>query len=49
MTLGWLTVYAVTVARASAILRRRAVRRLLDAALGTVLIALGIRVARAAR
>jgi hypothetical protein len=33
MTLGWLTVYAVTVARARFILRRRAVWRLLDAAL----------------
>jgi threonine/homoserine/homoserine lactone efflux protein len=47
MTLVWLTAYAVAVARAGAVLRRPLVRRALDATLGVVLVALGVRVATA--
>ncbi len=49
LTLGWLTAYAVVVARAGDVLRRRGVRRALDAALGTVLVALGVRLATESR
>ena len=45
MTLTWLSAYAFAVARASDLLCRGAVRRILDAAVGAVLVALGIRVA----
>ena len=45
MTLAWLSAYAFAVARAGDSLRRGAVRRILDAAVGAVLVALGIRVA----
>lgn len=45
LTLAWLTAYAVVVARAGALLRRDRVRRALEAVTGTVLVALGIRVA----
>jgi threonine/homoserine/homoserine lactone efflux protein len=45
LTLVWLTGYALVVARASALLRRPRLRRLLDAVTGTVLIALGLRLA----
>jgi threonine/homoserine/homoserine lactone efflux protein len=45
MTLAWLSAYAVAVARAGDFLRRGAVRRVLDAVVGAVLVALGIRVA----
>jgi threonine/homoserine/homoserine lactone efflux protein len=45
MTLAWLSAYAVAVARAGDFLRRGAVRRVLDAVVGVVLVALGIRVA----
>jgi threonine/homoserine/homoserine lactone efflux protein len=45
MTLVWLSAYAVVVARAGDVLRRPAVRRAVDAVLGTVLIALGLRLA----
>jgi threonine/homoserine/homoserine lactone efflux protein len=45
MTLAWLSAYAFAVARAGDFLRRGAVRRILDAAVGAVLVALGIRVA----
>jgi threonine/homoserine/homoserine lactone efflux protein len=45
MTLTWLTAYAVVVARARAVLVRGRVRRLLDAVTGTVLVALGLRLA----
>jgi threonine/homoserine/homoserine lactone efflux protein len=45
MTLAWLSAYAFAVARAGDFLRRGAVRRVLDAAVGAVLVALGIRVA----
>lgn len=49
MTFAWLTVYAVAIARLGALLRRSAIRRALDAAMGTVLIALGLRLAVAER
>jgi threonine/homoserine/homoserine lactone efflux protein len=49
MTLGWLSLYAAAVARAGEYLRRSAVRRALDAILGIVLVALGVRVAAAER
>jgi threonine/homoserine/homoserine lactone efflux protein len=45
MTLAWLSAYAFAVARAGDFLRRGVVRRVLDAAVGAVLVALGIRVA----
>ncbi len=45
MTLLWLSAYAFVVARARAVLRRRSVRRLIEAVTGTVLIALGLRLA----
>ena len=45
MTLVWLTAYALAVARAGDVLRRPAVRRVFDAVLGAVLVALGVRLA----
>jgi threonine/homoserine/homoserine lactone efflux protein len=45
MTLAWLTAYAFAVAKAGDLLRRSAVRRALDAILGLVLVALGLRLA----
>jgi threonine/homoserine/homoserine lactone efflux protein len=45
MTLAWLSVYALAVARAGDFLRRGTVRRVLDAVVGAVLVALGVRVA----
>ena len=45
MTLLWLSGYAWLVARAGTVLRRWRVRRTIDAITGTVLIALGVRVA----
>ena len=45
MTFVWLTAYAAAVDRAGHVLRRAGVRRALDAATGTVLIALGLRLA----
>jgi threonine/homoserine/homoserine lactone efflux protein len=45
MTLAWLTAYAVAVARAGRLLRRPAVRRVLDGLTGTALVGLGIRLA----
>ncbi|HEX7255824.1 MAG TPA: LysE family translocator [Gaiellaceae bacterium] len=45
MTLVWLSAYAVAVARVGDVLRRPSVRRAFDAILGTVLVALGIRLA----
>jgi threonine/homoserine/homoserine lactone efflux protein len=45
MTLAWLSAYAFAVARAGDFLRRGVVRRILDAAVGAVLVALGARVA----
>jgi threonine/homoserine/homoserine lactone efflux protein len=45
MTLAWLTAYSFVVERAGAVLRRPAVRRMLDAFTGAVLVALGLRLA----
>jgi threonine/homoserine/homoserine lactone efflux protein len=45
MTFGWLTGYAVVVARAGAVLRRPRIRRMLDSLTGAALVALGLRVA----
>jgi threonine/homoserine/homoserine lactone efflux protein len=45
MTFAWLAAYAVVVARAGDVLRRPRVRRALDAALGAVLVAFGLRLA----
>jgi threonine/homoserine/homoserine lactone efflux protein len=45
MTLGWLSVYALVIARVGHVLDRPAVRRALDGVAGTVLVALGIRLA----
>jgi threonine/homoserine/homoserine lactone efflux protein len=45
LTLAWLSVYAVAVAKASGVLRRPPVRRALDALTGVALVALGLRVA----
>ena len=45
MTLVWLTAYAFAVAKAGDVLRRPSIRRALDAAVGVVLVALGLRLA----
>ena len=45
LTLVWLTAYSVAVARAGDLLRRRRVRRALDAVTGTLLVAFGLRLA----
>ena len=45
LTLGWLSVYAVAVAKATGFLSRSPVRRVLDALTGLALVALGLRVA----
>jgi len=45
MTLAWLTAYAIAVARAGDFLGRPAIRRLVDAVTGAVLVALGLRLA----
>jgi threonine/homoserine/homoserine lactone efflux protein len=45
MTFCWLTLYACVVARAGDVLRRRNVRRAIEAVTGGVLIALGLRIA----
>jgi threonine/homoserine/homoserine lactone efflux protein len=45
MTLVWLSAYAVAVAGAGDVLRRPAVRRVVDAVTGTVLVAFGLRLA----
>jgi threonine/homoserine/homoserine lactone efflux protein len=45
MTLVWLAAYSVVVTRASTVLRRVRVRRAIEAVTGTVLIALGLRLA----
>jgi threonine/homoserine/homoserine lactone efflux protein len=45
LTLVWLTAYATAVAKAANVLRRPSVRRALDAVTGTVLVALGVRLA----
>lgn len=48
LTLGWLVAYTFAVERMSGWLRRGAVRRALDAMLGSVLVGLGLRVAHEA-
>ena len=45
MTLVWLTAYSFVVTKAGALLRRTRVRRTIEALTGTVLIALGLRLA----
>jgi threonine/homoserine/homoserine lactone efflux protein len=45
MTLLWLSLYSVVVTKAGALLRRPRVRRTIEAVTGTVLIALGLRLA----
>jgi threonine/homoserine/homoserine lactone efflux protein len=45
MTLAWLMAYALVVAKAGDFLQRERIRRLLEAATGVVLIALGLRLA----
>jgi threonine/homoserine/homoserine lactone efflux protein len=45
MTLTWLSAYAFAVAKAGDILRRPAVRRAVDAVVGVVLVAFGLRLA----
>ena len=45
MTLFWLSAWAIAVARAGRVLRRTGIRRAVDAVAGTILVALGIRVA----
>jgi threonine/homoserine/homoserine lactone efflux protein len=45
LTLGWLTIYAVAVAKARQLLRRPRVSRLLDAVMGFVLVSFGLRLA----
>jgi threonine/homoserine/homoserine lactone efflux protein len=45
MTFVWLAAYAFVVARAGDVLRRPAIRRIFDAVLGAVLVALGLRLA----
>jgi len=45
LTFAWLGLYSVVVARASDLLRRRRVRRALDAVTGIVLVAFGLRLA----
>jgi len=49
MTLVWLTGYAVAVAKAGDVLRRPKVRRAIDAVVGVVLVAFGVRLASATR
>jgi threonine/homoserine/homoserine lactone efflux protein len=45
LTLTWLTLYALAIARARHALARPRVRRALDAVMGTALVALGVRLA----
>jgi threonine/homoserine/homoserine lactone efflux protein len=45
ITLGWLSAYAIAVAKAASVLRRPVVRRVLDVVTGTVLVAFGLRLA----
>jgi threonine/homoserine/homoserine lactone efflux protein len=45
MTLTWLSLYAVAVAHAGELLQRPKVRRTIDAVVGTVLVAFGLRLA----
>jgi threonine/homoserine/homoserine lactone efflux protein len=45
MTLGWLSLYAIVVAKAGRTLRRPGLRRMLDSVTGAVLVAFGVRLA----
>jgi threonine/homoserine/homoserine lactone efflux protein len=45
LTLVWLTSYAVAVAKAGDVLRRPSIRRIFEALMGAVLVALGLRLA----
>jgi threonine/homoserine/homoserine lactone efflux protein len=45
MTFLWLVAYAVIVAKAGEVLRRPAVRRWIEGVTGTLLVALGVRIA----
>jgi threonine/homoserine/homoserine lactone efflux protein len=45
MTLSWLSAYAFAVAKAGDVLRRPAIRRVVDAVVGAVLVAFGVRLA----
>jgi len=45
MTLLWLTAYACVIAKAGEVLRRSAIRRWIEAVTGTLLVALGLRIA----
>jgi len=45
MTFSWLTLYAVVVSRAGDFLRRPSIRRTIEGITGTLLIALGVRIA----
>ena len=49
MTLVWLCLYSVVITKAGALLRRKRVRRTIEAVTGTVLIALGLRLAMEAK
>lgn len=49
MTFAWLAAYAVVVARAGDVLRRPAVRRTVEGVTGSVLLALGLRIAAEGR
>jgi len=49
MTLSWLTAYALAVAKAGDVLRRPKIRRIIDAVVGAVLVAFGVRLASDAR
>jgi threonine/homoserine/homoserine lactone efflux protein len=49
LTLAWLTLYALAVAKAGEVLRRPGVRRTIEAATGAALVALGLRLAAETR
>ena len=49
MTFVWLSAYAAAVAKAGDVLRRPAIRRVLDAVVGVVLVSLGLRLATVRR
>jgi threonine/homoserine/homoserine lactone efflux protein len=49
LTLCWLSLYAIAVARAGALLRRGPVRRLFEGAMGLALVGLGVRLAATQR
>ena len=45
LTFAWLVLYATVVAKAGHVLRRPRIRRSIEAVTGTVLVALGVRLA----